>query len=270
MAASIKKIDYVVLIISGLIIAGAGPYASLFSAGIEDLFVFAAGLTNLVALFYLVPETFNKSHSLSIRSWLFFEMIFFCFVLGVDVRMAFTNLFTEEHDYILFVIAAILIFSALWHLVQSENREDDLAISISIVLFSVSIYLIPSIFRFLAPLILGLFKNFPVENPERLTAIIEHRSYAWIHLLAIPSVYYLVDSRVGKLIAKNGDKKNDWVKLIFLDKSLFFAGLACMISGFIYAFLGPTNGENNLYEAGAAALLLLLGNSWFVYQKTIE
>jgi hypothetical protein len=241
---SIRAYREATLIIAGLIIAAAGLLARITNEpNIEHWFVFAAGLSNLVALFDLGPEIFKGGYSRSARFWLTFELFFFSVILGVDVSLA-----LGQWDTALLIFSIFWVIFALAFMAYSETPQHQIGFLLSALCLVVSLYLMPPFFRLLTP---------DWKNP--IGILILKRGYAWIHLLCIPLVFLLVDWKLSK------DHAN-WINFLFLDRSLVWAGSACAISGLLYALLDPTQGTPTppLFECGAAALLLLVGNSWYI------
>jgi hypothetical protein len=103
-ANSIRAYRVATQIIAGFIIAVAGLLARITNEhNIEHWFVFAAGLSNVVALFDIGPEIFKGEYSRSARFWLTFELFFFSVILGADINLA-----LGQWD------KALLIFSIVW------------------------------------------------------------------------------------------------------------------------------------------------------------
>jgi hypothetical protein len=230
------------LIIPGFIVAAAGLLARVTQEhSIEHWFVFAAGLSNLVVLFDIGPEIFQGGYSRPARFWLTFELFFFSVILGVDISLA-----LGQWDKALLLFSIAWVIFALTFMAYSETPQNQIGFLLSALCLVVSLYLMPPFFRLLTP-----------DWKHPIMSLILSRGYAWIHLLCIPFIFLLVDSRLSKDHAK-------WTKFLFLDRSLVWAGFVCAVSGFLYAFLEPTPGTPPLFESGAAALLLLVGNSWYL------
>ena len=247
---------YVVLAVAWVFVATAGMKAGISNCGMEEWFVFAAGISNLLALFDLGPQAFKDSHSVSTRTWLTFELLFFSVVLGVDVKLA-----SGDYETPLLIAATVLVVASTILVGRSAKPSDHIGTFASALLFSVSLFLIPPLLKWLTPLVVGFVTQIlPTTNSEHICSAMVSRSYAWVHLLAIPGVYLLVDSRVGK-------KEVAWKSFLFLDRSLLLAGVACTLSGWFFALLGSSEQDSPLYEAGAAAIILLVGNSWYLSIK---
>jgi len=238
----IGKYRFIALIISGIIIALAGLLARITNdPNIEHWFVFAAGLSNMIVLFEIGPEIFQQKYDRSARLWLTFELLFFSVILGTDISLAFGH-----WDEVLLFFALSWVLFAMFFIALSDTPHNQIGFLVSALCLVVSLYLMPPLFRYLTP-------NW--EHPFWI--LISNRGYAWIHLLGIPFIYLLVDSKLSK-------KHNKWSNFLFLDRSLALAGTACAISGVLYALFGPTEGTPPLFESGAAALLLLVGNAWYI------
>jgi hypothetical protein len=78
---------------------------------------------------------------------------------------------------------------------------------------------------------------------------IAERTHAWLHLLFIPFMYFIVDTLLKSHIetARKG---------LPLDRAILIVGIACAFAGFKVG--------NPLFEAGAVAAVLLLGNWIYV------
>lgn len=246
-----KQYRFSILIISGLIVSAAGLLARITNENnIEHWFVFAAGLSNLIVLFDLGPEIFESSYARSARLWLTFELFFFSTVLGVDVSVA----FSEYEDFLL-AFSILWVGFALFFMAYSENPNSKVGFLLSALCLVVSLYLMPLLLRRFSP-----------EWDDPIWILISDRGYAWIHLLCIPFVYFIVDSKLST-------KHMKWSRFLFLDRSLIWAGAACALSGLLYGLLGPDGGTPPLFESGAAALLLLVGNAWYISieeQKSVQ
>ncbi len=230
------------LIIPGFIVALAGLLARVTDEpNIENWFVFAAGLSNLIVLFDIGPEIFQIGYSRPARLWLTFELFFFSVILGADISLA-----LGQWDKALLVFSIAWVIFAIAFMGYSETPQNQIGFLLSALCLVVSLYLMPPFFRLLTP-----------DWQHPIATLILSRGYAWIHLLCIPLVFLLVDSKLAKDYAK-------WQNFLFLDRSLVWAGFACAVSGFLYASLGPAPGTPPLFESGAAALLLLVGNSWYL------
>jgi hypothetical protein len=239
---SLRTYRLFTLIIPGLIVAFAGLLARITAeSNIEHWFVFAAGLSNLVVLFDIGPEIFQGGYSRQARLWLIFELFFFSVILGADIKL---TLGQWDKALLLFSIAWVIF--ALLFVGYSETPHNQVGFLFSALCLVVSLYLMPPFFKLLTP-----------DWKHPIVTLVLSRGYAWIHLLCIPLVFLLVDSRLAKNYTK-------WENFLFLDRSLAWAGVACAVSGFLYALLDPAIRTPPLFESGAAALLLLVGNSWYL------
>jgi D-alanyl-lipoteichoic acid acyltransferase DltB (MBOAT superfamily) len=241
---------FVPVILSGLIIACAGYIAQKTHTEIENLFVFAAGIANFYAILDLKNVAFDEKRNKVNRILLTLELFFFSAVLGVDIQLGLGFL-----DNLLLILASCFVFVSLLYVAGSDDPKEKLTFLVSVILLVMSLYLFPAIIKLSAPVVNNLCGKY-----DLWTKVVHVRIYSWIHLFAIPLVYSIVDHRISKEDIK-------WKDFLFLDKTLLLVGLACMMSGFLYAFLGMKNAVEPikpLYEAGAAAVILLVGNSWYV------
>jgi hypothetical protein len=241
---------YVLLFLSGVLIAFAGLIARWpHPTKIEHLFVFAAGFTNLTAIWDIGYKAFLDGHSKIFRGWLTIELIFLSAILGLDIHLVLRGC----PNFLLFC-ALILVFVSLSYVTMSD-RKDKLSFLASSLLFVASLYLFPALIKLLVPIVDNLW-----GNVDWWKDVMRNRIYTTIHLFYIPAIYSIVDHRVVR-------EDNKWEPYLFLDNTLFWVGLACMISGLLYASLA-TGPIEPLYEAGAAAVMLFVGNAWYVKVKS--
>jgi hypothetical protein len=231
-----------VLIFSGIIVAGAGLFARVTHEGnIEHWLVFAAGMSNLVVIFDIGPELRNRGYNRFARFLLIGELIFFSSILGVDINLA----FGEYELFRLFVTLMVIILSIVFITITDKPRAH-LGFLTSAIILPLPLYIVPYLITRLSP-----------QSQDPLWPLFADRFYAWIHLLGIPTVYLITDSTLSR-------KHPKWRNFLFLDRSLFLAGSACATSGFLYALFGSPPPPQPLFESGAAALILLVGNSWYL------
>lgn len=241
-SSTAKLVRLGMLSVSGIFVAIAGLLARVTNeSNIEHWLVLAAGLSNLVVLFDLGPELNRGKYSKSARIFLLFEMVFFTAVLGVDIKLAF-----GQWEGVLLLVTFAWVFCALLFMAISEKPDAQVGFLCSALCLVVSMYLIPFAIKYYAP-----------HWDDPFMILVSDRLYAWIHLLAIPFTYFIVDSKLSK-------DDSRWTNFLFLDMSLVLGGLACAVSGFLYAFFSPIPAPPPLFEAGAAALILLIGNSWYL------
>jgi phosphoglycerol transferase MdoB-like AlkP superfamily enzyme len=223
---------------------------------IEKWFVFAAGVTTVLALWDLGNVAFRAGQPKGVRPLLTFELFFFAVVLGVDVHL----IFGAPSVVVLFVAACSIIGSVVYVATSNGSKEKQVAFLVISLLFTASWLLVPPIIGRVASFLNGWHW---LASCKLWNNVIRGRIYPGIHLLAIPFVYYWVDYHVAK-------KSDEWKEYLPVDKTLFWVGLACLVSGLLFAILDPDNTKKEikpLYEAGAAAVILLVGNSWYLKVK---
>jgi len=253
------NMNIVWLVLSGLLVALSGLFARITAQKeIENWFVFAAGVSNLVAIGDIKDVAFLGKWNKPQRIMLTLELVLFSFVLGIDIKLGLKPI--KYSDVFLLISACcVVIISLLW-VAASETPQMRLPFLVSAMLLVASLYLIPALIVYIMPYINHLLGEYKWWNN-----VVHDRMYSYIHLFIIPFAYFTVDY----YFTKTGDTetKATWEKYLPNDITFLLVGIAIMISGFSYAYLNRDT-VKPLYEAGAAAVMLLVGNAWYVKVKS--
>lgn len=245
----------VVLWPAGLLMVFSKSLDRRFHTGIEYWFILAGALTNAVAFWDLIPQVFgrNRKRPWWVNTMFFFLFLFLVAILGINICLTFGKA-CERPAQILMPLCLIM---SMAYMAFGRRRKKG-----NVVLWGVLLALILSSL----PMFRGMWASIDAAYKARpWWPDVRPRLYPSIYLFFVPLFYCIVDHSVARHVPQVR-------AFLFLDRSLLFAGTVCAISGLWFASViaheGSThdmaNGGIALYEAGAGAVILLLGNSWYL------
>ncbi len=224
------------LVISCILIGGCGALAIIFDKEVEDVLVLSSAVANSLALisisWNIYRENKEDKDKTKKRFLLTIETFAFSAILGSDVQHFFNS---DQYRLIPLILALMLSVGYTTFLALSKKPNNHIGGLVTSLLFSISIFLVPALIEKVT-----IFSVPP---------FIYQRVHSWVHLLLIPIIYMICD-----YIYVRWD--SSWNKYHRLDWGLMFSGIACALAGF--AIKDPK------FEAGAAAVIMLLGNWWFM------
>lgn len=243
---------YFLLGASTVNLALSGFVAPFFKKNLEEVFVLSSALANSIALLaisgIIYTVDFNSVHRIKIRVLLTIETILFCAILSFDIQH-----FFGIKSIITMLIALGLAIVPVVTIAFTKKPYKYIGGLVTALLFSISLYLMPAIIDKTKPFVFPLVKylanlltDADIVKPYNFVRL---RINSLIHLIVIPLIYLTFDTYLSRFY--NVLKKN-----LPCNTGLFVVGIGCTTAG---SFV-----DNPLFEAGAAAVIMLLGNWWFL------
>lgn len=232
---------------------------------LEDILVFCGSLTNVMAMIaiaaqpYYFPdeEVIAANPTLDYKKvelWLTFQMIGLSVALALALYKVSSAIFPTPYPIpILTGLGSFIAIFAIGNLIKSNaTRRETFAVMVSLVFFLLALGMVP---------VLSLVRDEFVPVDHRWWQFFEPRILPYIHLFFIPLLYLVVDGKLrATLTVANKSLRLDW--------ALFWTGIVCVLCGLVASDLMVAIGSA-LFESGAAAVILLLGN-WVWLLTTIS
>ena len=219
-----------------------------------NFFIFFAGVVNLVALIDICPTLHKGGGSRFTRGVLTGQVLVFAVLIGLDVWV----LFRERSGAVLVVANVAVILVLIWAALTSTAAETRAGGLVFGLVFASALYIVPAnLGSYPVSRVLASATQCFAALVGKSEGFIADRRIAWVHLVVIPLVYLVPDILLGTKKLSRGKPILLSKESIPLDIMLLVTGVACMLAGFM--------ADQPLFEQGASAAVLLLGNYVYVY-----